>query len=1116
MVVRRNSVWKKNNRREVKKTWERYFAIMAIIALGVGFFAGLKVTKTAMVNNLDNYVNEYNMYDFHLISSLGLTDDDLKYFNDKEGIIAEGEMSVDFIAEFIVGGEERGVVLKAHSITKSVNNLNLIKGRMPETSNEVVLDASVFSDEIINKKIHISSENNEDTIELFSHKEYLVVGLADSVNYLNYDRGTTSLASGSIYGFVYMPEEGFDSDYYTEIMIRLDSNRRQSSQDGSGQNGNSRHDEIKIYSDKYNDMISENENGIKEALRYRADLRYGEIVGEVNEALADAQKEYDEGYEEYLSEKADVEAELKDAWLKLEDAKQEIADNEEKLKDGEIQIAQAYEDYLEGLQSYEDGLEEYEREKEDVLATLESNQKELDSNREKVAAAIAQIEESGVHTQYEQLTAAIPELEQTLLYINDTTSEEYLTVLSSLNQAKAAVAQIEATGVMEQYAMLLDSKLEINEGQKKLGEAKEEAEIGFTKAERELRDAKEKLDSGAKEIEASKEEIVEGWEALEEGKIEYQDGLLEYEDGKKEAEEGFAEAEEELADARIKLADAKKEIDDIPQPKTFVLNRNYNSGYANFDSDSSIVDGIAEILPLYFFLVAALVCSTTMTRMVDEQRTQIGTLKALGYGNGAISRKYMSYSGSAALIGCLLGYVLGTKFFPMAIWEAYGMLYGFSPIEYVFDMKLAIICLIISLLCSAGVTFISCRRELLKMPAALIRPKAPKAGKRVLLERVPFLWRKVSFLHKVSIRNIFRYKRRFLMTVIGIAGCTSLIVAALGIRDSIKNVANDQFGNIMTYDYNISFTEDITEEERESFLNTYKEELSECIFVATDEVDVIHGNALKQVSVVATDDPDITKVIELSLDGEKVIYPAFNKVILSNRIADEMNLEVGDNISFHISPMETVSVELGGVFENYVGNYMFMTAETYKVLFGEEPGYNNAYGKTNKDNLYQVSAMLLNDDNVIAVNVINDIRAMVDNMMVSLDGVIWLVVLCAGALGFVVIYNLNNINITERSREVATLKVIGFYQNETSSYVFRETITLTFIGALAGLVLGKLLHMFIMSEIKVEMVSFKEQIFGISYLISFVATVAVTLLVNWMLRKKIERVNMAESLKSVE
>ncbi len=402
------------------------------------------------------------------------------------------------------------------------------------------------------------------------------------------------------------------------------------------------------------------------------------------------------------------------------------------------------------------------------------------------------------------------------------------------------------------------------------------------------------------------------------------------------------------------------------------------------------------------------------------------------------------------------------------------------------------------------------------MPAALIRPKAPKAGKRVLLERLPFIWKRVSFLHKVSIRNILRYKRRFFMTITGIAGCTALIVAALGIRDSIKNVGNDQFESIMKYDYDILFTEELDNEERESFINTYNEELSEWVFVATDEVEIMDGDILKKTSVIATDDPNITKVIGLHWNGETVSYPTDGKVAISNNLADELDLYKGDRVTISVNPSETVDVEVGGVFENYMGNYLFMTGKTYSDILGKAPAYKNLYAKTDSEDIYSISAAMLKGDKITNVSVTKDVRAMVDNMMSSLDTVIWLVIACAGALGFVVIYNLNNINITERSREIATLKVIGFYQNETGSYIFRETITLTFIGALLGLGLGKLLHMFIMNEIKVEMVSFKEQIFGLSYLIAFLATFLVTFIVNWMLRKKIDRVNMAESLKSVE
>lgn len=1097
--MRLNSAWNKNNKREIKHTWERYIAIMAIIILGVGFYSGLKITKTAMVNNLDDYVKEHRMHDYRLISTLGLYEEDVQYFEDEMGVTAEGMITLDFIASIDGDLEEddRQVVLKAYSVTDNINKPSLVSGRMPETEGEAVLDAKYFTEDIIGAKVKVSSLNDEDTRDAFLFDEYVVVGTADSVNHINYDRGTTSLDNGSVYAFVYIPEAGFSVDYYTEIMLYMDS-------------------EEEIYSAEYENLISENEDNIKTSLEERANIRYQDIVDEANEELAKAENEYDEGYEEYLTKKADTENELEDAWLKLEDAKKDILDNEEKLKEGEAKLAKAEEELRKGLKDYENGLKEYEDKKEEAYESLRSNQEELNENRQSVALAMSQIEESGVLTQYDQLKEAIPKLEVALSAISDMSSEEYIALKAQLEQANAAITEIEATGAISQYTMLKETLLELDLGQDELDKGKKAADVEFTEAEAGLKDAKDKLDSGFAEIEKNKQDIKDGWAALEDGKKEYDNGLQEYRDGKKEAEDGFAEAEKELAEGREKIDEAKKEIRDIPKPKIFVLNRNHNLGYVNFDNDSSIVAGVAEVLPLFFFLVAALVCSTIMTRMVDEQRTQIGTLKALGYSNGAIARKYIFYSGSAALIGCIAGFLLGTKFFPMAIWKAYNMLYDFSPIEYVFDAKLALISFIVSMLCSAGVTYISCKSELLQMPASLIRPKAPKAGKRVILERIPLIWKKVSFLHKVSIRNILRYKRRFFMTITGIAGCTALIVAALGIKDSIKNVANDQFDTIMIYDYDISFSEEQSLEDMQKFTDSFAEELSVNVFVSTHDIELVWEDVPQKVSLVATDDPDISKVIGLHFDGEAVPYPTHGKAVINNRLADEIGIAPGDTVTISINSSDTATVEVEGIFDNYMGNYLFITGSTYEDLYGEKPLYKSAYAITNNEDKHSVSAILRNDENVSSISVVNDIRLMVDNMMQSLDSIIWLVIACAGALGFVVIYNLNNINITERSREIATLKVLGFYQNETGAYIFRETITLTLIGSILGLVMGKLLHLFIMNAIKVEMVSFKQQIFVSSYIISLLTTFIITFLVNWMLRKKIDKVNMAESLKSVE
>ncbi len=1044
MVMRGNSAWRKNNRREIYHTWERYLAIMAIIALGVAFFSGLKMTQPAMVNNLDVYVKEYNMYDFRLISTLGLTKDDVQFFAAQEGVAAEGTHTLDILAN-VGGGED--IVLKAHSITNTISVLNVLKGRAPESQDECLLDYRYFSEDVIGSVVRLSEANDTDTFDALNGKEFTVVGLADSVNYINYDRGSTTLADGTVSAFAYLLEDAFTANYYTDIVISLGSSYR-------------------IYGQDYKNLINDNEEHFKSQLENRAEIRYSEILGEAEEKLSDAEEELASARKEYLTERSDAEEELNSALIELQDAEQTIAEQEEKLKDGDKAIVSAERDYLKGIKDYDTARVEYETEHADTLAVLDAQQAELTENIEIVSSAIAQIESSGIET--------------------------------------------------EQYLALKDSLAQLEAGQMELDAGKAEAAASFAAAEAQLAEAKSQLDSARRKIDKNKKDISSGWVALEEGRAEYQTGLQEYLDGKEKANEAFAEAEKELTEAELEIEDARKEVSDIPKPTVYVLNRNQNIGYVNFENDSSIVAGIARVLPLFFFLVAAMVCSTTMTRMVDEQRTQIGTLKALGYSDAAINGRFMFYSGSAAVLGYVAGFLLGTKFFPMAIWKAYGMLYEFAPLEYVFDVQLALISLAASLICSAGVTYVSCKAEMLQVPAQLIRPKAPKAGRRVLLERIPVLWRRISFLHKVSIRNILLYKKRFFMTITGIAGCTALIVAALGINDSIGNVANDQFDSIMVYDYEISFMDPQSSEDMAEFGEVYFDTLSELVFVSSAEVEIIHGDRMKKVSEVATSDPDISKLMVLSLDSVPVPFPSDGEAAINKRLADDFGVVPGDTVSVKINENETADIVVRGVFDNYVGDYILMTAQTHQDMYGEQPQYKNAYATAAGGDIYSVSAQVLKSDSVASVSVLNDMRVMIGNMMQSLNYIIWLVIVFAGALGFVVIYNLNNINITERSREIASLKVLGFFHKENQAYVFRETITLAAIGALSGLVLGKLLHGFIMGQINVDMVSFKTQIFFTSYLIAFIATFVIVLLVNLMIGKKIEKINMTESLKSVE
>ena len=747
-----------------------------------------------------------------------------------------------------------------------------------------------------------------------------------------------------------------------------------------------------------------------------------------------------------------------------------------------------------------------------MLSQLDAAQSELDAQQAKLDDGMAQINDSGILIQHEALLVSKNQL---LARLEQETegSAEYLFYKGLLDAVELAIGQFEKSEPYQAYLTLQDAQAQLDAAQSELNGKRAEAEQTLAEKQAELDEAKTKLDENEKTLEEGEQELKDGRAALISAQAEVDDGQAEYESARTEAEQRFADAEKELADGKRQLEDAQIEVEKLEHPDTYLLDRETNSGYVSYHNDTSIVDGIAKVFPLFFFAVAALVCMTTMTRMIDEQRTQIGTLKSLGYSDGMIAWKYMSYSGSAAMLGCLAGYALGTWLFPAVIWQGYSMLYDFAPIEYVFDGKLLLISVGASLLCSAGVTWLACRSELNRMPAALMRPKAPKAGKRILLERVPFLWNRFLFLNKVSVRNIVRYKKRLVMMLLGIGGCTTLIVAGLGLRDSISTVVDDQFSGVTCYDIAVSFSTPMDEQRRQEFRQAYPD-MTQCIFVETAAYEALSAGGISNVNVVATDDPDITAAIHLH-DGQREIdYPSEGAVI-DSRLADTLGLKVGDSLPLHVSDTETIEIPVADICDNYVYHYAFVSAKTYEALFGKECGYSTAYVLTDTDS-YALGAKLTEASRVSSVTVSDALRETVDNTMKSLNSVIALVVGCACALALVVLFNLCNISITERVREIATVKVLGFYRHETMLYVFREILVLTMLGAAVGLPFGKLLHAFIMTEIRIDMVSFNIRVAPLSYALAFFITVLLGCLVCLCLIRKIDRINMAESLKSVE
>ncbi|MBO5571309.1 MAG: FtsX-like permease family protein [Ruminococcus sp.] len=692
-------------------------------------------------------------------------------------------------------------------------------------------------------------------------------------------------------------------------------------------------------------------------------------------------------------------------------------------------------------------------------------------------------------------------------------SDEYDDFMSGREEQWQDIAQERAD--MRYDSLYSEADEKISESRAELEKNRADGQSSLDDAKKQLDDTQSQLDEQAKQLEQIKALSPKDYEA---GKAQLDEGCKQLEQGRADYEASLAEFNEKIADGESQLADAEKELSKLKKPDTYVLGRNTNIGYACFESDSEIVAQVARIFPIFFILVAALVCMTTMSRMVEEQRTETGVLKALGYSESSIMGKFMFYSGLAAVIGCVLGFAVGTVLFPRVIWMTYELMYLNLPMRYLFDKKMAAAALAASLLCSIGTTWISCRVELRETAAQLMRPRSPKAGKRVLLEYIPFIWEKLKFLHKVSIRNIFRYKKRFFMMIIGISGCTALLVTGFGIKDSIAGFAEVQYDTIQTADAQAGFkTEngDIPENVRELLA----EDTDGYLPMYTGSWDLLYGKKVKSITLNAPEDySDFGKYFDLHTEsGETVSPPKEGEAVVSHSVSERYNVKKGDEIVLRNEDMKELHLKVTGVFENHVYNYVFTTFGTLEKQLGTSQELNSAYIDFPADaDVREAAKELSRNSSVTVVTQFQDLKVRLSKMMSSLDYIVLIVIVSAAGLAFVVIYNLTNINITERVREIATIKVLGFFRRETSAYVLRENIALTAIGTAVGLVLGIFVHRFVMAQIVVDMVEFSVRIKPESFVYSAVLTFLFNFIIDLFMEIKLERINMAESLKSVE
>lgn len=1064
------SMMKRNTFREIKKSFGRYFAILAIIALGVAFFSGLKITQSVMVHSADVYLKDLQFYDYRLVSTLGFTEENVEALAEKEDVrAAEGAISAEVLYKD-AGENER--VIKMHSITEKVNKLKLVAGEMPQSADECVVDSALFSEDAIGSKLVLSENNTTDDLDKFAYKEYKITGLVQSPCYIQFERGNTSIGNGRISGFAYILKDGFAVDYDTEIYIKFD-------------------EDYDIYSDEYDSYMDAKEADWEAYTKEQADIRYEKIV-------KDAQDELDEKKEELEEKRAEAEAEL-------EAEKQQLTDGETEISDGKNQIASAKTELsakASELQSGKDALSS-------KAAELESASQQISGQESALAAKKAEYEQglNAYLAAKQQVTDQRNSLEAAKAQLTENTPgyEEMLAQIEAgLTEVAGAEAELNAKN-----AELEAAAGQLSSAESQLAAAKQQIEDGKNA----LAAAEAELTDGENQLAAAKEQIEEKEDQLEAAETELADGLLQY-------QENQSKFDEQMQDADDQIADAQSKIDEIEKPETYVLDRNTNVGYVCLKNDSGVVKGIANVFPVFFFLVAALICMTTMNRMVEEQRTQIGVLKALGFSEGKIMGKYLFYSGSAAISGTLIGYVLGIHFFPLVITTAYGIVYKMGGIYYVSDLPLALVSLTVAALCSVGTTWLSCHKELKEVAADLMRPKAPKAGKRVFLEHVPFIWKRLKFLQKVSVRNIVRYKKRFFMMVIGISGCTALLVMGFGVRDSVVAVADQQYEEIQLYDIGVTLKDGKMpgEAELKSLDSVLEKENAAGMYAMEKTIDLVTDKGTKSINMVAVENPDeVEDFISLhTKKQEPIAYPKEGEAVLSKKVAEIYGVKKGDTILLRDSDNNEMSLKVTGICENHIYNYVYIAPESYEKQIGDLVFKNVYVSLPDEADIHEVSAALMKADGVTAVTVNSDMLNRISQMMSCMNYIVIIIIICAGALAFIVLYNLNNINITERVREIATIKVLGFYPKETASYVFRENMVLTAIGCGLGLILGKWFHRFVMGEIQIDMVSFNVQINAVSYLFSVLLTMGFAWIVNCMMTGKLERINMAESLKSID
>ncbi len=1156
-MVMKAKVLSKNLFRSIRRSLTRYIAIVAIIALGAGIFVGLRTTKSDMVATGQKYMDSQNMFDLRLLSPYGWTKEQLAEIGSMSGVAAaEGVVSVDVLGT--LGDEDRSGVYKLYSMPDKLSRPYLLSGRMPQAADECLVDGSHVTDAILGKRFTLAAENEEDTLEMLKSQSFTVVGRVASPLYMDISRGSTTLGNGTVQAFLYVPAESFDTDYYTEIDISLTG-------------------EYAVYTPVFDDAMDDMAERLKVDLKPLALHRFEEVRSTGEAEYADGLAEYQKGLEDYQNGKAEAEEQLAAGEQELLDGEKTLADQKALLEAGETELQAAEKLLADSAAQLGEGRTQLAQGKAEAYAQLAQANGELLENYKTVSDNLKQVNDGllQIESGLGQLDTGISQLESGLQQLG--TALQLVQALNrslgpALDAARSALDAAKEQGVDAETIARLEAELErltqkqqeyiqkeqellddqktytqqleqlqaqrqelaaqketltaakseldtamaaIDTGFLELQNSRTELENQFAAAQAEIETGTVQLEAGQRELEAKRKELEAGKLALADGETQLQEARQTYEEEKEKALAELADAQAELDSALEELNEARHTLDTLEAPQVYALTRNTNVGYLALDNNSDIVEGVSAVFPAFFLLIAALVCITTMTRMVEEERTQIGTMKALGYTDGEVISKYLIYAGSAAILGCGLGVVVGSIVFPVILWRAYGLILTLPQRELVLHLNWGLCAAVVAMYTAVtlAVTYYCCHRSLREVPAELIRPRPPTNGKKIFMEYLPF-WKNIRFLNKVMLRNTVRYRQRLLMMLVGIGGCTALLLTAFGIRDSISDIAVNQFSEVSQYDMEVRFTDSMDEAAQERFRQEYGTSTLSFFHQSSGQMD--YNGQSREITFLAAGS-DLEQHLDFHHGKEPLAMPQAGEALISAGTAEEMGVRAGDTVTFRSGDMKALTLKISGVFDNYVYNYLITTPDTAAQQWGEQPQVQMAYVKVAQgQDVHEIAKQLMGAKGVMNVTVCQDLEEQVDNMMNAMDLVVVTVLICAGLLAVIVLYNLTNININERIREIATIKVLGFYAHESAAYVFKENLLLSAVGSLLGLAGGYGLLKFVMSQIRVNMVWLPARLLPVSYVLSIVLTMLIACLVDFVLYFKLEKINMAEALKSVE